>query len=203
MQKKIVGRKIIITLLLTCILSLTFLSYVMSTNKVEAISASINPKTTILPEESIGSPGLPRYLLIPKIKLTANIEYVRVTKEGAMDVPKIIQNVAWYELGVRPGDIGSAVIAGHYGWKNGKSSAFDNVSKLKKGDMVYIKDDNGTIISFVVQKKETYDSTASAEAIFMSNDGKSHLNLITCSGTWNAVEKKYSSRTIIFTNRVQ
>ena len=48
-----------------------------------------------------------------------------------MGTPKNPENAAWYELGPRPGEEGSAVIDGHYGtWKNGKTSAFDRLREL-------------------------------------------------------------------------
>jgi len=31
-----------------------------------------------------------------------------------------------------------------------------------------------------------------------SNDGKAHLNLITCAGVWDEVEKSHSSRLVVF-----
>jgi len=68
--------------------------------------------------------------MIPSINIDAAIEYVGLTSNGAMAVPKGPNDVGWFELGPRPGDIGSAVIAGHDGWKDGIPAVFDNLSKL-------------------------------------------------------------------------
>ena len=46
------------------------------------------------------------------------VEDVGLTPGGAMDVPKGPSDVAWFDLGPRPGEVGSAVIAGHEGWKD-------------------------------------------------------------------------------------
>jgi LPXTG-site transpeptidase (sortase) family protein len=145
--------------------------------------------------------GLPVYLKIPAINVDSAVEYVGLTSGGAMDVPKNQNNVAWLELGQRPGENGSAVIAGHYGWKNGKASVFDNLYKLRKGDKLYIEDDKGVIISFVMRGSRRYNSNADASDVFVSNDGKAHLNLITCEGTWDKVSKSYSERLVIFTDK--
>ena len=59
------------------------------------------------------SAGLPIRLKIPSIKVDAAIEYVGIAPDGNMDVPKGPDNVAWFEPGTRPGDVGSAVLAGH------------------------------------------------------------------------------------------
>jgi len=64
--------------------------------------------------------GIPARLKIPKIKVDIALEQVGLTSQGAVDVPKGHSNGAWFNLGPRPGNIGSAVIVGHYGyWKNG------------------------------------------------------------------------------------
>jgi LPXTG-site transpeptidase (sortase) family protein len=146
--------------------------------------------------------GLPMRLKIPKINVDTAIEYVSLTSDGAVDVPKNPINVAWFNLGPRPGNNGNAIITGHYGpWKNGKKSIFDNLHKLHKGDKLYIEDDKGVIISFIVRESRSYDPKADASDVFDSNDGKSHLNLITCEGIWDKDSKSYSKRLVIFTDK--
>ena len=63
---------------------------------------------------------LPVRLKIPSISINAAVNYVGLTPEGEMDVPKNPPDVAWFDIGPRPGENGSAVIDGHSGWKNGK-----------------------------------------------------------------------------------
>lgn len=145
--------------------------------------------------------GLPIRLKIPKIDVDAAIEYVGLTSLGAMDTPKGPEGAAWFELGERPGDMGSAVIAGHYGWKDGKTAVFDNLHTLEKGDKVYVEDEKGATLSFVVKEIRKYDEKADASNVFGSSDGKSHLNLITCEGVWSKVSKRYSQRLIVFTDK--
>jgi LPXTG-site transpeptidase (sortase) family protein len=118
-----------------------------------------------------------------------------------MDIPKNQDDVAWFELGSRPGESGSAVLAGHYGWIKGKPSVFDNLYKLRTGDKVYLEDDKGIIVSFVVRENRRYDAKADASDVFNSNDGKPHLNLVTCEGTWDEVTKSYPSRLVVFTDK--
>lgn len=146
--------------------------------------------------------GLPVRLKIPVANVDSAIEQVGLTSDGAMDTPRNQENAAWYTLGQRPGENGSAVIAGHYGvWDNGRGSVFDNLHKLRKGDTLYIKDDKGTTITFVVRESRNYNPEADATDVFVSNDGKSHLNLVTCEGVWNNVIKSYSERLVVFTDK--
>lgn len=142
--------------------------------------------------------GLPVRINIPTININAAIERVGVTAGGAMDVPKSQDDAAWLDLGPRPGENGSAVIAGHYG---GKISVFNNLYKLRKGDKIYVEDDKGAIISFVVRESRRYDPKADASSVFASNDGKPHLNLVTCEGVWDKVSKSYSKRLVVFADK--
>ncbi len=153
------------------------------------------------PKQEDARYGLPIRLKIPKIKVDAAVEYVGRTPEGAMDVPKNQENVAWFELGQRPGENGTAAIAGHYGRKNNRASAFDTLYKLRKGDKIYVEDDKGEVITFVVRESRRYDPDADASDVFGSNDGRSHLNLITCEGAWDEASQSYSHRLVIFTDK--
>lgn len=145
--------------------------------------------------------GLPVRLKIPKIDLDASVEYVGLTRDGAMDVPLNIDNVAWYKLWTSPGKKGSAVIAGHYGAINGKIPAFENLDTLREGDKIYILTNWGGTLSFVVRQIKKYKWDANAPEVFHSDDGKSHLNLITCDGAWDARIKMYPQRLVIFTDQ--
>ena len=146
--------------------------------------------------------GRPVRLTIPGINVDAVVEYVGLTPDGAMDVPKSPDEVAWYERGQRPGEKGSAVISGHYGrWENGQGSVFDDLHKLRKGDELSVTDDRGATTTFVVRESRRYDPAADAADVFGSSDGGAHLNLITCDGVWNETQNSYSDRLVVFTDK--
>lgn len=187
---------------------LAILFYFIPQSLTKSGSALFIENVAVLPEQEpalSGPPtdqiGLPTHIRIPRIDVDAFVEYVGVTPDGAMDVPKERANVAWFNLGSRPGENGSAVFAGHYGWKNGKESVFDNLYKLRKGDKLYIEDEKGVIVSFVVRESRRYDPNEDASGVFNSSDGKAHLNLITCEGDWNKDQKSYSNRLVVFTTK--
>src|SRR3989338_10115364 len=134
-----------------------FIFYSISKGPVRNGAEVLTGNTTAPYEQERARPGLPIRLKIPNINVDAPIEHVGLAPDGAMDVPKERANAAWFELGRRPGENGSALLARHYGWKNGKSSVFDNLYKLRKGDKLYIEDDKGVIVSFVVREIRRYD----------------------------------------------
>ncbi|MDO8655387.1 MAG: sortase, partial [bacterium] len=155
----------------------------------------------VVSEEQV-SLGLPTRLKIPSIRVDAGFQYVGLASDGAMDAPKGPADVGWFNLGPRPGENGSAVIAGHYGrWKTGEGSVFDDLNKLSQGDKLYVEDEKGAVVTFVVRESRKYDPNADASDVFGSNDGKSHLNLVTCEGVWDKVSKTYSNRLVVFTDR--
>lgn len=145
--------------------------------------------------------GLPTRLKIPKINVDAAVEQVGLAANGTMDIPKNIDNVAWFQFGARPGENGSAVITGHYGWKNGKALVFDSLDKLSKGDKLSIENDKGVAITFIVRESRSFDPKANTSDVFLSNDGKPHLNLVTCEGVWNEDSKNYPSRLVVFSDK--
>ena len=144
-------------------------------------------------------PSLPVRLMVPQVHIDAAIEQVGLTADGSVDVPKGHNDVAWFKLSPRPGASGNAVLIGHYGvWKNGQPTVFNNLSKLRQGDKIYVKDGRGVITTFLVRESKTYGPTDEASAVFIANDGKAHLNLVTCQGAWDKVSKSYPRRLVIF-----
>ena len=137
-------------------------------------------------------------LMIPAININTAIQYVGVTSKGEMEVPSNAVDVGWFKLGPRPGEKGSAVIAGHFDGENGEAGVFINLYKLKVGDKLYIKDDKGKSIVFVVRESRIYDP-GYADDVFSGSD-RAHLNLVTCDGVWDGTKKSYSKRLVIFTD---
>ena len=158
------------------------------------------PAQTVAPvapaEQTVSN--VPTRIKIPKINVDASVESVGLTQKGEMGVPAGPDDVAWFELGPRPGEVGSAVVSGHSGWKNGISAVFDNLRELQKGDKIYVDDGGGKTVAFVVSGIRTYGKNQNASDVFTSNDNKVHLNLITCSGVWDESTKSSSDRLVVF-----
>ena len=146
--------------------------------------------------------GIPLHVSTPKINVEADIEPAGLAKDGTLAVPKGSDGVTWYKDGAKPGEMGSAVITGHYGpWLSGANSVFDNLNNLEKGDKIYIKDDKGNILTFEVREKKTYKLSDTVPEIFIKDDA-SYLNIITCSGQWLAGQKTFTDRLVVFTDLV-
>lgn len=146
--------------------------------------------------------GLPVRLKIPFIGVDAAIEDALITADGRMDVPAGSVDVAWFALGPHPGQVGSAVIGGHFGILKGVKFVFYDLDKLKAGDKVYIVDDKGKTLAFQVRMIKLFNRDADATTVFTSSDGVAHLNLITCEGLWNQVKGVYPERRVVFTDAI-
>ncbi len=145
--------------------------------------------------------GVPVRIKIPIIRVNAAIRSVGLAKDGSMGVPAIPRDTAWYMLGPKPGETGSAVIAGHVNWLYGATGAFERLKNLKRGDQITVEDENGAAVSFVVREMRKLDAGADAAGVFISQDGKAHLNLVTCAGVWNKRARQYTQRLVVFADK--
>ncbi len=177
-----------------------YLSHIPSVLASDITTTTQTNKNTISPVQIHA--GVPVRLKIPKIRVDAALESVGLTPQGAVDVPKGPVNAAWYKSSPRPGEKGSSVITGHFGiWKGGIPTVFNRLSELKKGDKIFVKDDNGITMTFIVRESRSFKPNADAAVVFGLADGMSHLNLITCEGIWNKISKSYPKRLVVFADR--
>jgi len=197
------ARRIAVIVLLTgCVLvGQLCAQYFLDSRVPAAIEPPFKNIVTVITKEHVSS-GIPVRIEIPRINLDTIVIQVGLTPNGAMAVPSGPTETAWYKLGPHPGEIGSAVISGHYGWKDNISAAFDSLHRLEIGDTVRVEDENGRMNTFIVRAVRSYYPQADASLIFSSGDIVPHLNLITCEGTWNQNQKSYSKRLVVFTNLV-
>ena len=168
--------------------------------KVTASESVPEPATaTTVPYVSVSSPV---QLKISKINVDTVTAPVGINAKGDMDIDENPEQAAWYKLGAKPGQEGSAVIAGHYGWKNGVASVFNDLHTLVAGDEISTVGEDGKIMTFVVTRLMTYAPNQDATDVFRSDDGKAHLNLVTCQGSWNNSESTYSERLVVFSDLI-
>jgi sortase (surface protein transpeptidase) len=148
------------------------------------------------PQPGSPGPGIPVRLRIPALGLLTAIDPVGL-RAGAMDVPTNVWHVGWFHLGPRPGAVGNAVIDGHLDSTTGPA-IFLTLHTLRVGDRIYVTDRAGIERGFVVTELHSYRLTDAPRArIFGPSTGR-HLNLITCSGTWQASAHLYDQRLVVY-----
>ncbi|KKT42503.1 MAG: Sortase (Surface protein transpeptidase) [Candidatus Collierbacteria bacterium GW2011_GWD2_45_10] len=147
----------------------------------------------------ISTAALPVRLIIPSINVDTTIQYVGINSEGEMATPSSAYEVGWFKLGTIPGEVGNAVIAGHFDDKDGLPGIFANLSKLNKGDKLYVTNNQGRLVTFSVREARISEP-GYVEEVFVSSDS-AHLNLVTCRGVWSNADKSYSERLIVFADK--
>ncbi|MFA6256898.1 MAG: class F sortase [Candidatus Paceibacterota bacterium] len=140
--------------------------------------------------------GTPGKLSIPKIKVETKIQEVGVTNKGNMAAPNNFVDVGWYKYGTIPGNVGSAVIAGHVNNGIALPAVFSNLKDLVEGDDIYITNDTGETLHFKVTGSKIYDYNAKADEVFAGDDSRT-LRLITCSGVWVKEFRTHNKRLVV------
>lgn len=154
-------------------------------------------------KQAEAAPGMPARFTIPALGVTAKIEQVGVDKDNNMDIPRDPSDVAWFKLGTIPGNPGNAAIDGHLDWYGIPQAVFFYIGSLKPGDRVYVRDDRGRDRAFVVTKQAVCNwENCPLQEIFGPTTG-THLNLITCSGTFSHTQGQYDKRLVVFTEAAQ
>jgi LPXTG-site transpeptidase (sortase) family protein len=142
--------------------------------------------------------ALPAELVIPAIHVDAPVEHVGTTPDGAMDVPRQWNDVAWFDQGYKPGEPGSAVIAGHLDSTTDRAVFWD-LHKLVPGDEVDVRAQDGSRLIFQVSEVTAYPYNAAPLQRIFGAAAQPMLNLVTCSGTWNRATSNYDHRLVVYT----
>lgn len=144
---------------------------------------------------------VPTYISVPSVGIAARVIPVGATKAGAMKVTVDPHITDWFSPGAYPGDQGSAVIAGHSGYQS-SSAAFDQLKRVRLGTVVYVKCRSGERLAFKVISTHLYRADEKVPAVFDRSDG-AYLNLIGCTGSWDASLGTHSQRLVVFTRLVE
>lgn len=171
---------------------------------VTAATNTLPPKLPVATTTPVTNPSsLPTRLIIPSLSIDANVQYVTINAKGNMGTPNNFTDVSWYKPGTVPGQLGSAVMAGHV--DNGLSLAgvFKHLDTIQVGADVYVKQASGAQLHFIVERVVHYPYTAvPAQEVFNTHDAK-RLNLITCVGAWVPGQKTYDERLVVYTRLVE
>lgn len=142
---------------------------------------------------------LPRVISIASIDVKARVLQVGVDSDNNLMTPKSVFDTAWYTGSAKPGEMGAAVIDGHYSGMTAKG-VFARVKELKDGDNITLERGDGSQLKFVVAATETVaaDSVDMAKLLVSQNPSKPGLNLITCGGKYDAATRHFEDRTIVY-----
>jgi len=135
-------------------------------------------------------------LKVPKLGINgAKIIPVGLTSRGQLAVGPSVSAVYTWNNGVRPGQPGSAVIAGHT-WSKGPG-VFDNLGTLRVRDRFSV----GRSVFVVTRVRKVQALGPRDVRELFSDKGPSRVVLITC-GNRSATTGVYTSRILVYADKV-
>lgn len=151
-------------------------------------------------QQSVALPARPQRLRIPALDVDTQVEAVGRGEDDTMGLPSHWDVTAWYAPGPRPGELGNAVIAGHFNTPRDRPAVFWDLKKLEAGDTVHVYDSDGTRHIFLVESVRAYPfDAAPINDIFGFDPSARRLNLITCAGEWSKTVGNYTERLVVRT----
>ncbi len=160
------------------------------------VTQPLPQNTSVLPQDTTDT-TLPTQLSIPTIGVETSIQQVGVTTSGNMATPTNYTDVGWYKYGPRPGEMGSAVIAGHRRNAAFLPAVFYHIKDLAIGDEIFITRKDGTKLRFKVIRSEFYNYEDVPTRQLFLETGAAYLKLVTCEGEWREVDRTARERRII------
>lgn len=138
----------------------------------------------------------PIRLQVPAIGVDTALENLGIIADGSLAPPSSFPEAGWYTKGVRPGDPGPAIIAGHVDSYQGPAVFFD-LPKLKKGDTVLVTRADKSVVRFVVDSKAQYPKAQFPTSAVYGPTPTPELRLITCTGVFDRSVRSYEDNLVV------
>lgn len=162
-------------------------------------AATASPAAPTDPLAAVRPHAAPRPVLvrIPAIGVDAAIVDVGTGDDGGMEIPADVTTAGWYRWGPRPGEPGSAVIAGHVDSRTQGRGAFFDLRRLGPGDRVEVVYDDGSSAAFEVTGRDVVAKAVIPVAELFTRDGPSRLTLVTCGGDFDRASGHYRDNVVV------
>jgi hypothetical protein len=135
--------------------------------------------------------------MIPKLHVDAPIESLNFRTVSEEMAPLRWNDVAWYDLGPKPGDMGRSEIWGHLD-STCCPAVFYELKTLRKGDSVEVRYKKGRPLTFRVQWSAEYPNTALPLRFMYGPSRDRGLLLFTCAGIFHYDGTGYDHKLIVY-----
>ncbi|MFD9393897.1 class F sortase [Streptomyces sp. NPDC060000] len=128
--------------------------------------------------------SVPVGLRIPVIGVDTQVMRLGLAGDGSVQVPPVEKHdrAGWYENSPTPGQTGPSVILAHVTVGQYGDGVFRHLDRLRRGDRVGARLENGTTAEFAVTDVTTVDKAAFPTERVYGNVDRPELRLITCGG---------------------
>jgi len=157
-------------------------------------SAPSSSSTGVHAESTLVDPR-PVRLVIPRIHVDAKIEAKGLDSRRNLDTAADPNDVAWYDLGPAPGQLGNAIMNGHVDWWTG-DAVFTKLGAVRPGDTVTVYRADGRTVNFRITLLQRANANARIASLFAHTD-RATLTLITCAGVWNPITFTNTQRLLV------
>jgi hypothetical protein len=121
--------------------------------------------------------------------------------DGSLQAPAAFDEAGWWSGGGRPGAPGPAVVVGHVDSHAGPA-VFHRVRELARGDVIELRDDDGRVVRFAVDRLEQHAKDAFPTTAVYGDTPDPTLRLITCGGAFDRRARSYVDNVIVYASRI-
>jgi sortase (surface protein transpeptidase) len=144
----------------------------------------------------------PVSLTIPVIGVRTALTRLGRTPQGTLQVPSSTTVAGWYIGSPRPGEIGSAIVAGHIDSTAGPG-VFFRLRLLRPGDLMYVRRADGTLAVFRVYAERMYPKDQFPTERVYGPTPDAELHLITCGGVFDPATGSYLSNVVVYAAEIK
>lgn len=128
--------------------------------------------------------SVPVGLEIPAIGVDTPVMRLGLAADGTVEVPPVEDGdrAGWYRHSPTPGQTGPSVLLGHVTVGAYGDGVFRHLDRLRRGDAIVARLENGTTARFAVTEVRTVDKARFPTQDVYGNVDRPELRLITCGG---------------------
>lgn len=158
--------------------------------------------TSAAPASGIGTflpASEPTSIEIPSIGVrSTRFVSLGIQPNGVISVPGTAQEVGLYDAGPTPGQLGPAVLAAHVDTPSGVPGIFYRLGRVKAGDVVRITRQDGSHLTFTVDRVQAFRKTEFPTALVYRGDfTRAEIRLVTCGGPTDS-RNEYRDNVVVF-----
>jgi hypothetical protein len=146
--------------------------------------------------------ALPDHLTIKTIGVDSDLERLGLLPDHTLQSPAQWDEAGWYAGGIRPGDPGPAVIAGHVDSVSGPA-VFYRLRDLRPGAVALIRLRTGHTLRFIVDAVHVYPKTQFPSTAVYGPAALPELRLVTCTGDFDRRAHSYVDNLVVTAHLTQ
>ncbi len=143
----------------------------------------------------------PSSVTIPSIGVQSRLIKLGLNADRSLQVPRSYSLAGWYTNGAAPGELGPAVIVGHYDSVDGPA-VFYRLKDLEPGQTVQVRRTDGSTAMFAVERVKRFGKDDFPTDEVYGSVGRPELRLITCGGSFDYRTRHYRDNVVVFAHLV-